>query len=142
MKKIIISSEKAPKAIGPYSQAVLTNNRFRLELSGQIGIDMEKGSLVEGGLAAQTEYTLNNIENVLAELGWDFDNITKARVYLVSMDDYKEVNEIYSKRFGESPPTRVAMAVKDLPLGALVEIECSAEGDELSEAAKAKYHIR
>jgi 2-iminobutanoate/2-iminopropanoate deaminase len=141
MKKIVISSENAPKAVGPYSQAILTNSQYKLELSGQIGLDPEEGSLVEGGLATQTKQTLDNIGNVLSELGWDFNNITKVRVFLVSMGDYGEVNEIYSKRFDSNPPARVAVAVKDLPLGALIEIECSAEGDEVSEQAKEKYNI-
>ncbi|MFC1618146.1 Rid family detoxifying hydrolase [Patescibacteria group bacterium] len=136
MQKISLSSKKAPAATGPFSQAIIASNKYRLELSGQIGLDPEKGELVEGGLTAQTERTFENIKGVLSEVGWDFDNIIKVRVYLTDMGNYAELNEIYSKKFGEKAPARVVVAVKELPLKALVEIECLAEGDEISEIAK------
>ena len=133
MNKTIISSPNAPKATGPFSQAVLDNFKYKLELSGQIGIDSESGSLVEGGITTETEQTLNNIEAVLKEVGWGFENIIKARIYLADIKDYAQVNEIYAKKFPEQPPSRIALAVKDLPLGALVEIECIAAGNEINE---------
>lgn len=141
MKKIEISSNKAPKAASFFSQAVLTANEFKLELSGQIGLDPKTGKLVEGGVSSQTEQTFKNIENVLSELGWTFNNITKTRVFLVAMSDYQEMNDVYAKKFGEVPPARVAIAVKELPLGARIEIECVAEGDKFSEAARVKYGL-
>lgn len=140
MDKLPIHSDRAPKAIGPYSQAVLECFRYRLELSGQIGIDPSTGQLVEG-LEGQTRRVLDNIAGVLSEIGWGFGNIIKARIYLTDMKDYKAVNEIYAERFGASPPSRAAVAVSQLPMGASVEIECSAGGDEVSEAAREKYKI-
>lgn len=139
MKKVAISSEKAPKAASFFSQGILTANRYKLELSGQIGLDPQTVKLVEGGVSSQTEQIFKNIEGVLFELGWTFDNITKTRVFLVSMSDYQEMNDIYAKKFGEAAPARVAVAVKELPLGAAVEIECVAEGNEISEEGKTKY---
>ena len=130
MKKAI-SSENAPKATGPFSQAILHDSKNTMELSGQIGINPQDGKLVEGGVESETEQTLKNIGAVLAEIGWDYKNIVKVRIFLVDMKDYQIVNEIYGKYFPENPPARVALAVKQLPLGALVEIECVAAGDEL-----------
>jgi len=132
MKKII-SSDRAPKATGPFSQAVLDNHKYRLELSGQIGIDPNSGKLAEGGLINETEQTLNNIEAILKEVGWGFKNVIKARIYLADINDYTKVNEIYARRFPTEPPSRIALAVKSLPLGALVEIECTATGDEVND---------
>jgi len=129
--KRIISSNNAPKATGPFSQAVLFDSKFTLELSGQIGISPTDGKLVSGGLIAETEQALKNISAVLSEVGWDFKNVVKSRIYLADMKDYGQVNEIYGKYFQENPPARIALAVKQLPLGALVEIECVATGDEV-----------
>lgn len=133
MNKTIISSKNAPKATGPFSQAIVHSAKYNMELSGQIGINPETGSLVEGGISNETEQTLSNIEGVLSEVGWIFENVTKSRIYLVDMNDYGVVNEIYAKKFSNNPPARIALAVKDLPLGALVEIECSAVGDKIKE---------
>jgi len=141
MKKVVISSDKAPKATGPFSQAILTAGKYRLELGGQIGLDSKTSKLVEGGLASQTQKTISNIKNVLNELGWTVNNITKTRVFLTKMSDYSELNEIYAEEFVDRPPARVVVAVKELPLGALVEIDCIAEGDEISEEAEIKYSI-
>ena len=142
MKKVVISSEKAPKASLYFSQATLTINTYRLELSGQIGIDAQTEQLVSGGIAGQTQQCFTNIGYILSELGWTCDEIVKVRVYLTSMKHYQEVNEIYKTKFKFSPPARVTVAVKELPLGALVEIECTAESDELSEDAQYKYSLR
>lgn len=131
MKKII-HSDKAPKATGLLSQAVLHDFKFTLEVSGQIGINPQIGKLVEGGIGPQTEQTLANIQAVLSSIGWGFENIIKARIYLADMADYQTVNEIYAKKFPNDPPARIALAVKQLPLGALVEIECTAAGDNIS----------
>ena len=80
---------------------------------------------------SQTKQTFKNIEAILSEIGWTLDNITKVRVYLTSMNDYSEMNEIYASLFTKNAPARIAIAVKELPLGALVEIECVAEGNEI-----------
>lgn len=133
MNKTIISSPNAPKATGPFSQAVLDNFKYRLELSGQIGINPESGTLVAGGVTAETEQTLNNIEAILKEVGWGFKNIIKARIYLADIKNYAQVNEIYAKKFQDQPPSRIALSVKDLPLRALVEIECLAAGNKIKE---------
>lgn len=141
MKKVAISSNKAPKAASFFSQGVLTANKYCLELSGQIGLDPQNSKLVEGGVSEQTEQIFRNIDGVLSELGWTFDNITKTRVFLTSMSDYQEMNDVYAKKFEDVPPARVAVAVKELPLGAAVEIECVAEGNEVSKEAQKKYSL-
>ena len=132
MKKIV-ASQLVPKAIGPYSQAVLFDSKYHMELSGQIGVNPKLGKLVEGGIEAEMEQVLANITNVLGEVGWTLKNVVKVRVYLVDMKDYGVVNEIYAKHFTEQFPARVALAVKQLPAGALIEIECTAVGDEITE---------
>ena len=141
MNKTAISSEKAPKAAPFFSQAVLTSHKYRLEISGQIGLDPSVGKLVEGGVPTQTERIFANIAGILSELGWSFDNITKSRVFLTSMADYQAMNDVYATKFGTTPPARLAVAVSELPLGASVEIDCVAEGDEVSEEARSKYSL-
>ena len=128
MRKII-AAPNAPKATGPFSQAIAHNSKYTIELSGQIGL--AEGKLVQGGVEAEAEQALKNIGAVLAEVGWNHTNIIKGRVYLVDMKDYPAVNSVYSKFFPTNPPARVALAVNQLPLGALVEIECTAAGDEI-----------
>jgi len=128
MKKII-DSKNAPAAIGPFSHGILHDSKYTLELSGQIGMDAKTSKLVDG-IEAQTEQTLKNIRAVLAEVGWNLKNLVKVRIFLADFSDYGTVNKIYSKYLSEDSPARVAMAVKDLPLGALIEIECAAAGDE------------
>lgn len=81
MKKVVISSEKTPKATGPFSQAILTSSKYRLELGGQIGLDPETGTLIKGEIKSQTEQTLKNIEGILLELGWSLSNITKSSFF-------------------------------------------------------------
>ena len=140
MKKAV-SSENAPKAASFFSQAILTANKYRLELSGQIGLDPQTSKLVEGGAGSQTEQIFKNIEAILSEVGWSFDHVIKTRVFLTSMGDYQDMNDVYSKKFGETLPTRVAVAVKELPLGATVEIDCVAESNDVSEEAISKYNL-
>jgi len=103
-----------------------------MELSGQIGINPQEGKLVTGGIEAETEQTLKNIGALLSEVGWNFKNIVKVRIFLADMKEYSVVNNIYMKYFTEELPTRIALAVKELPLGALVEIECVAVGDKVA----------
>lgn len=141
MKKIAITSKKAPKAAIFFSQGVLIASKYHFELSGQIGIDPKTNKLVKGGVSKQTEQIFLNIAGILSEIGWTFDNITKTRVFLTSMNDYQEMNDVYGKKFGDVPPARVAVVVKELPLGAAVEIECVAEGDQISREAQMKYSL-
>lgn len=129
MRKVI-SSEKAPKATGLLSPAILHDSKYVLELSGQIGIDPKEGKLVSGGVEAETEQILKNISALLSEIGWEFRNIVKVRIFLTDMKDYPKVNNIYMKYFTDDLPTRIVLGVKELPLDALIEIECSAIGDE------------
>lgn len=79
------------------------------------------------------------MEGIISELGWTLENLTKVRIYLVDMADYKKVNEVYATKFTKNPPARIAIAVRALPLGALIEIECVAAGDEISNATLLGY---
>ena len=120
MKKIIHTS-KAPAAIGPYSQAVETNGM--LFISGQVPIDPATGKVVEGSITAQTEQVMKNIGAILEEAGYNFKNVVKSTCLLSDMANFAAMNEVYGKFYTEDPPARAAFAVKELPLGVLVEIE-------------------
>ncbi len=122
--KEIIHTDNAPAAVGPYSQA--TRVGHLIYTAGQLGLDPATMKLVDGGVAAQTEQALKNLGAILAEAGSSFDNVLKTTVFLSSIDDYGDVNAVYSKYFGESKPARSAFAVEALPLGGLVEIEAVA----------------
>ena len=121
MEKRSISTKNAPEAIGPYSQGIISGDI--IFLSGQIGVDPETGEMVEGGVLNQSMQIFSNINNVLKEAGCSFDNVIKATVFLKSMDDFKKVNEIYSKFFSLPYPARSAFEVARLPLNADIEIE-------------------
>lgn len=121
MEKKIISTNNAPAAIGPYSQAVIVGDM--VYTSGQIGLDPSSGELVEGGAGPQARRALMNLEAVLGEAGANFENVVKSVIYLVDINDYPKVNEIYSGCFTDHPPARSAVQVAALPKGALVEIE-------------------
>ena len=119
MKKII-NTEKAPKAIGPYSQAVEVNGT--LYISGQVPINPETGTIPEG-ITAQTEQVMKNIEAILTEAGYSFNNVVKSTCLLNNMDNFKAMNDVYSKYYSKNPPARAAFGVVKLPLGVMVEIE-------------------
>ncbi len=119
-----ISTDKAPEAVGPYSQAKVVGGL--LFASGQIPLDPKTGSIVAGGIAEQTEQVCKNIDAVLAEVGCDFSEVIKTTCFLADIGDFKAFNEVYAKYF-TSKPARSCVAVKDLPLGALVEVEIIAE---------------
>ena len=121
MNKEIISTSNAPKAIGPYSQAVRVG-RF-VHTAGQIGIDPETSQFVEGGVAAQAEQVMQNLQAVLEAAGTSLDNVVKTTIFLRYMKDFSAVNEVYGKFFGAGKPARSTVAVSALPLKALVEIE-------------------
>ncbi|MEE1232547.1 MAG: RidA family protein [Phocaeicola sp.] len=114
-------TEKAPAAIGPYSQAIEANGM--VFLSGQVPIDPATGELVAGGITEQTTQVFENIKNVLAEAGLTTANIVKTTVFLADMSLFAEMNAVYAKYFEGECPARSAFAVKGLPKGALVEIE-------------------
>ncbi|MEA3505426.1 MAG: RidA family protein [Bacteroidota bacterium] len=120
MKKIINTSN-APKAIGPYSQAVETNGT--LYISGQVPIDPATSAVVEGGIVEQTEQVMKNIEAILTEAGYTFKDVIKSTCLLNDMDNFATMNEIYGKYYSENPPARAAYQVVKLPLGVMVEIE-------------------
>jgi 2-iminobutanoate/2-iminopropanoate deaminase len=120
MKKII-NTPNAPKAIGPYSQAIETNGT--LYISGQIPINPATAQIVEGGIAEQTEQVMKNIEAILNEAGYTFENVVKSTCLLSTMDNFAAMNEVYGTYYSVNPPARAAYAVQKLPLGVLVEIE-------------------
>ena len=117
--KRVISTDKAPKAIGPYSQAIQVNNT--LYLAGQIALDPLTGKMVEDKIDIQTHRVMTNLEAVLSEAGFSFDDVVQTQVFLSDLNHYKPMNEIYAEYFSNKPPARaVVQAV--LPRDALVEI--------------------
>ncbi len=116
-----IQTDKAPAAVGPYSQAVRTE--ALVFTSGQIPLDPATGKMVEGGIEEQTRRVLENCRAVLAAAGTDFDRVVKTTVFLADIGDFATVNGIYSEFFPSEPPARSAFQVGALPLGARVEIE-------------------
>lgn len=120
MKKIITTSA-APAAIGPYSQAVELNGT--LYISGQIPLAPETGKLVEGDITAQVEQVFKNISAILDAAGYSFSDVVKSTCLLSDMANFKPMNEVYGRYYSSNHPARAAFAVKELPLGALVEIE-------------------
>ncbi len=122
--KTPINTNQAPAAIGPYSQAIETNGM--IFLSGQLPIDPQTGKFPEGGIQEQTRQSLLNAKAILESAGLSLDNVVKTTVLLSDISNFGPMNEIYAQFFGEPFPARSAFAVKDLPKGALVEIECIA----------------
>ena len=119
--KEVISTPKAPAAIGPYSQAIKVGNL--VYTSGQIPIDPATGSFVEGGIKEQTRQSLLNVKAVLKAAGLTMGNVVKTTVFMADMNDFADMNAIYAEFFAKPYPARSAVAVKTLPKGALVEIE-------------------
>ena len=123
--KTVISRTNAPAAIGPYSQAIRVGNI--IFTSGQIPIDPATGAFVEGGIKEQTRQSLLNVKAILNEAGTTMDHVIKTTVFMADMNDFAEMNSVYSEFFDTPYPARSAVAVKTLPKGALVEIEVIAE---------------
>lgn len=121
MSKEIIATDRAPKAIGPYSQGVKAGGF--VFFSGQIPLDPATGELKTGDIAGQTELVMSNIAAVLDAAGLTFADVVKTTIYLTSLADFATVNEIYGRRFPSDPPARSTVEVKGLPRGANVEIE-------------------
>ncbi len=124
MSKLVISTENAPEAVGPYSQAVSANGF--VFCSGQIPLDPETGELVGGSMADQTRRCMQNLSAVLEVAGSSLVHMVKVTVYLTDIDDYAEFNAAYEEFVGAEPPARAAFAVSALPKGARVEVECVA----------------
>ena len=120
-----ISTQKAPAAIGPYSQAIKVGNL--VYTSGQIPIDPATGNFVEGGIKEQTRQSLTNVQAILEEVGLTMGNVVKTTVFMADMNDFADMNTVYAEFFSEPYLARSAVAVKTLPKGVLVEIEVVAE---------------
>ena len=120
MKKIFTTS-KAPAAIGPYSQAVEMNNT--IYVSGQIPITPETGKLIEGDITVQTEQVFRNIKAILDAAGYSFRDVVKSTCLLSDITNFKAMNEVYARYYTEKQPARAAFAAKELPMGALIEID-------------------
>ncbi len=124
MRKKIISTDSAPKAIGPYSQAVLAGGF--VFISGQLPIDPETKEMVERDIKKQTAMVLKNIRNILESLNLDLSDIVKTTVFMTDLGQFSKMNEIYASFFKKDPPARAAFEVKSLPKNSLIEIEAIA----------------
>jgi 2-iminobutanoate/2-iminopropanoate deaminase len=121
MQRQPIQTDAAPKAIGPYEQAIRTDGL--VFTAGQIPIDPKTGNFVEGGVAEQTRQVLENLKAVLEAAGSSMDRVVKANVFLKNIADFPVMNEVYAEYFGGSKPARSTVAVAELPRGALIEID-------------------
>jgi len=119
-----VKTPLAPAAIGPYSQGILVHNT--LYVSGQIAIDPETGSMISGSVEAETERVLENVGAVLQAASMNYENVVRCEVFLTDVNDYAQVNEVYTRYFNETPPARQAVQVAALPRDARVEVSCIA----------------
>ena len=124
MDKKVITSEKAPRAIGPYSVAIRTGDL--VFTSGQLGLDPATGSLVQGGIEAETRQALTNLRHVLADAGSALEQVVKTIVFLKDMAEFTKMNAVYAEFFSEDPPARSTIHAAALPNGGAVEIEAIA----------------
>ena len=124
MPNKVVQTEKAPAAIGPYSQAIVTNGL--LFTAGQIALDPATGQVIDGGVAEQAERVLKNLTAVLEAAGTSWSNVVKTTVFLKDMRDFPTVNEVYARMVGDARPARSTVAVSGLPRDVLVEIEAIA----------------
>jgi len=122
--KTVVNTDKAPAAIGPYSQAIKAGGF--LFISGQLPVDPASGNIVEGGVGEQTRQSLENVKNILASQGLDTESVVKTTVFLADMNDFQVVNGIYALYFNQNAPARACIQVARLPKDALVEIEAIA----------------
>ena len=121
MKKVIYTT-KEPDPVGPYNQAIISNNI--LYISGQVALDPKSGKMINKSLKDETNQVMNNLKTILMEVGFDFNNVIKSTIYLTDMDNFGEVNEIYGSFFdGKNVPARVTVEVSRLPKDAKVEID-------------------
>ncbi len=124
MKKKAVATDRAPKAIGPYSQGVSVGDFFFL--SGQIPLDPSTGEIVGGGIEKQTERVMENLRGVLESQGLAMENVIKTTIFLTNMGNFSKINEVYGRCFKSDPPARSTVEVKGLPRGAEIEIEAIA----------------
>jgi len=120
-----VQTDRAPKAIGPYSQAI--ECKGMLYCSGQLGLDPATGKIVEGGVEAETRRSLTNLENVVKAAGGELRNAVRCGVFVTDLADFAKVNAVYAEFFGEMPPARTTVQVAKLPLGGKVEIDAIVE---------------
>jgi len=121
----IINTENAPAAIGPYSQAVLSGDM--LFLAGQIALDPQSGKMIDGDIVAQTKQAIENAKAVLAEAGFSLEDVVQVQIYLMDLNDYGVMNEMYSSYFKEHKPARAVLQVSRIPRDALIEILMTAK---------------
>ncbi len=126
-QKRSVSTDRAPAAIGPYSQAIMIDGW--LHCSGQIPLDPKSGAMIGDDVRAQTRQVLENLQAVLRAAGCTLDDVVKANVYLVDLGEFQAMNEVYAEYFQSRPPARACVQVAALPKGALVEIDCVARID-------------
>lgn len=124
MSRETIETKNAPAPIGPYSQAVRDGKE--LFCSGQIALDPQSGTIVEGDVSAQTEQVCKNLGAVLKEAGYAYEDVVKTTIFLIDMNDFQAVNDVYAKYFGKAKPARSTVAVSGLPRSVRVEIDCIA----------------
>jgi len=122
----VIKTDRAPEAIGPYSQAIVVKNGGLIFTAGQLGLDPETGQFVEGGIQEQTRQALENIKGIVEAAGSNMNKIIKTTVFLKDIDDFAEMNAVYATFFANDPPARSAIQAAKLPKDALVEIEAIA----------------
>ncbi|ACK42610.1 MULTISPECIES: RidA family protein [Dictyoglomus] len=122
--KEIISTSKAPSAIGPYSQGIKVGNM--VFISGQIPIDPDTGNVVEGGIKEQTKRVLENVKAILESIGGSLNNVVKTTVFMVDLEEFSEMNEVYKEYFPNNPPARSTIQVSALPKNVKIEIEAIA----------------
>ena len=126
MPKSIIQTDSAPRAVGPYSQAVKLEGESLIFVSGQIALDPKTGDRIHGGVVQETRHVLENLKKVLEAAGSGLDKVVKTTVFLHSMDDFGVMNEVYGEYFKDDPPARSTIEVSRLPKGMKVEIEAVA----------------
>ena len=126
MSKTVVHTNRAPEPVGPYNQGIVTDASKFFFSAGQIGFDPETNTFVNSDLKSQTEQALKNLEAILQEAGFCWEDVVKVTVYLKNMDDFNAFNEIYKNFFQQIPPARSVVEVSRLPKNALVEIECIA----------------
>ncbi len=126
MSRTVIHSDDAPKAIGPYSQAIQVTAGTTMFLSGQIPLDPKTGEIVQGDVVAQTERVMKNLEAVLKAAGHDFSHVVRCGIFLQDLADFAKVNEVYGRYFPSNPPARATVQVAGLPRGVKVEIDAIA----------------
>ncbi|WP_297535913.1 RidA family protein [Thermococcus sp.] len=126
MEKRVVYTEKAPKPIGPYSQAILVEGGKFLFVSGQIPIDPETGEIVGGTIEEQAERAIRNMLAIVEEAGGSAENVVKVTAFLSDINDYPKFNEVYERFFSKAKPARAVVEVANLPKGVKVEIECIA----------------